>query len=109
MPERKGRKHLYSEDSEKSFEARYGKKHGDDVWGETMGKVAREQAAHHPSGTKVEEVKGHIAFSDMGNEYHVRPHVAKIHAEPHSAGHHGGPCNTSCRRGERMHTHHRRR
>lgn len=31
----------------------------------------------------------------------------RSHAEAHSRGHHGGPCDTSCRRGGRPHSHRR--
>ena len=59
-------KHLNSEESRKEFEDRYGKEHGDLVWGETMGKVAREQAAKSPSGVKVEDIPALVSISDRG-------------------------------------------
>ena len=45
LPLRHGRKHLYSESAKHSFEKRYGKEHGDEVWRETVGKVKREREA----------------------------------------------------------------
>lgn len=99
------RKHLNSEESKREFERRYGKEHGDLVWGETMGKVAREQAARNPSGVKVEHVPSHISFSKTGKREVVRGHDAYIQTHPHSRGHHGGRCDGNCRRGIRPHKH----
>lgn len=102
-------RHLNSEASRREFEKRYGKEHGDLVWRETIGKVAREQAAMSPSGTKVEHVPGHISFSSRGKPYRVRPHAAYVDAHPHSYGHHAGRCDPACRRGVRPHKHPRGR
>lgn len=97
--------HLNSEASKRKFEEEYGKEHGDEVFGATVGKVAREQAAENPTKTKTEHVPGHFSFSSKGKRFRVRPHPATIHAEPHTRGHHGGPCGSACRRGETMHRH----
>lgn len=80
---RRRAKHLYSEASKEDFERRYGKEHGDLVYGETIGKVSREQAAVRPMGVKVEHVRGHIALSDRGARFRVRSHDAYVHAAPH--------------------------
>jgi hypothetical protein len=107
MPARRPR-HLDSEAARREFENRYGKDHGDLVWRETLGKVAREQAARSPSGTKVEEIPGHVSFSSKGKEFRVRPHEATVVAHPHSYGEHAGRCSAACRRGEVPHRHKRR-
>ena len=48
------RKHLYREGAEpkmkREFEARYGKKKGDYVYGATVGKVKRERLANRKTG-----------------------------------------------------------
>ncbi|MDE1822064.1 MAG: hypothetical protein KGI98_14585 [Euryarchaeota archaeon] len=94
----------------KDFEARYGKKHGDAVYGATVGKVAREQAAASPSGVKIEHVRGHMSFSSAGAPERVRPHTARIVvSHPHSRGEHKGPCSRDCRAGKVGHTHLRSR
>ncbi len=103
---RRGR-HLDSEAERREFEERYGKQHGDLVWRETLGKVAREQAAKSPSGVKVEHVPGHISFSSKGTPERVRPHETFIEAHPHSYGHHAGRCSGGCRRGAETHKHRR--
>lgn len=107
MAERKGRGHLYSEETKRDFERRYGKEHGDEVWRETIGKTAAEQAASSPGGVKREHVPGHISFSKSGTPFRVRPHDAYVHAMPHSYGHHGGKCGPECRRGIVPHKHRR--
>ena len=90
----------------KDFEARYGKAHGDAVYGATVGKVAREQAAASPSGVKIEHVRGHMSFSSTGAPEKVRPHTARIVvSHPHSRGEHKGPCSRDCRAGKVGHTH----
>ena len=91
----------------RDFERRYGKEHGREVYGEVVGKVAREQAAHEPGGVKLEHVKGHISFSREGRPERVRPHLAYVHAAPHSYGHHSGRCDGACRKGARAHRHRR--
>ncbi len=90
----------------REFEARYGPEHGQVVYGEVIGKVAREQAAEH-GGVKVEKIPGHISFSSEGLREHVRAHDAYVHAVPHSYGHHSGRCDGACRRGSRPHRHRR--
>lgn len=107
MAERRGRQHLYSEASKREFEERYGKEHGDLVWQETIGKVAREQAAQQPGGVKVEHIPGHVSFSSSGKRERARPYDAYVHARPHSYGHHAGRCDGACRRGVRPHKHRR--
>ena len=106
MPPRRPR-HLNSESSRRDFERRYGKEHGDLVWGETMGKVAREQAEHNPGHVKVEEIPGHISFSSGGRREVVRAHEARVYAHPHSRSScpHPGPCSRACRRGQVAHEH----
>lgn len=98
---------LNSEESKREFEKRYGKERGDRIWGETMNKVAHEQAANSPSGVKRETIPGHISFSSRGSRERVRGHYAYVHAAPHSRGHHAGPCDGSCRAGMRAHKHRR--
>lgn len=105
MPRRS--KHLNSAASKRAFEERYGKEHGDLVWGETMGKVAREQAAKEPSGVKPEKIPGHVSFSKAGKREWVRPHEAHVRAHPHPRGEHEGPCSKECRRGLVAHPHKR--
>lgn len=104
MPERRGSKHLYSEESKREFEEEYGKSHGDAVWHKTLGRVAAEQAAHEPGGTKTERVEGHFEWRD-GKRFHVRAHTANVHAHVHSHGHHGGRCGAACRAGRVPHRH----
>jgi hypothetical protein len=104
MPPRRPR-HLDSEASRAEFERRYGKEHGDLVWRETLGKVAREQASHNPSGVKVEHVPGHVSFSSRGKREIVKPHEARVHAHPHSRGDHPGACSRNCRAGRVGHSH----
>jgi hypothetical protein len=106
------RRKLNSESSKQEFERRYeaegySKERADRIYGATVEKVAEEQAEHEPSGIKVEHVKGHIAFSDRGRRYRVRPHQARVraHAQSHSRGHHRGLCDAACRRGQRSHPH----
>ncbi len=98
-------RHLSSDAEREEFERRYGKEHGDRVWGATLAKVAEEQAARSPSGVKVEEIPGHVAYSDRGRRYEVRPHEARFHAHPHSRGSrdHDGPCSRDCRAGRVPH------
>lgn len=98
-------KHLNSEEAKREFERRYGKEHGDLVWGETMGKVAREQAERSPSGVKVEHIPSHISFSKTGKREVVEAHEARIYAHPHSRGEHAGRCTAACRRGSVAHRH----
>jgi hypothetical protein len=81
----------------------------EESYGRIVGKVAREQAAKSPSGTKLEHIRGHIAFSDEGRRFEVRAHDAHVHAERHARGHHGGPCDAACRKGLVEHRHKRRR
>ncbi len=100
-------KHLNSEAERKRFEERYGKEHGDLVWRETLGKVAREQAAESPSGVKVERIPGHVSYSERGSREWVRPHEAYVEAHPHGSRHHGGKCGSACRRGITPHRHRR--
>ncbi len=107
MPPRRPRR-LNSDAERRDFEERYGKEHGDLVWRETLGKVAREQAEKRPRGVKVEHVPGHISFSSKGTPEKVRPHTAHVTMHPHSYGEHSGPCSGPCRRGEVGHTHKRR-
>lgn len=96
---------LNSEASKKAFEQRYGKEHGDLVWGETIGKVAREQAAKSPSGVKTEKIPGHVSFSKSGKRERVQAHEAHIRAHVHPRGEHEGPCSKECRRGLVAHPH----
>jgi hypothetical protein len=100
-------KRLNSGAERRDFEERYGKEHGDLVWRETLGKVAREQAARSTSGVKVEQIPGHISFSSQGRRERVRAHESFIEAHPHSYGHHGGRCDGACRKGARSHKHRR--
>jgi len=100
-------RHLNTSASRREFEERYGKEHGDLVWRETIGKVAREQAAKSPSGVKVERIPGHVSISDRGTRFRVRPHEARIVAHKHSRGEHAGRCSAACRRGEIGHPHKR--
>jgi hypothetical protein len=93
----------------RAFERRYGKARGDRVYGATIGKVARERAARRPSGTVVEEVKGHVSFSASGAPEWVSRHEARVHAHPHGSRHHAGRCGPSCRRGNVTHRHRRTR
>jgi hypothetical protein len=83
------------------------KERADRVYGGSVNRVAHEQAAKNPSGVKEERVKGHIAFSDRGARFKVSPHNAEVRSHPHShgRGHHRGPCDGSCRRGRRAHSH----
>ena len=101
--------HLYrgGEAELREFERRYGKEHGRQVYGEVVGKVAREQASHERGGVKLEHVQGHISFSREGRPERVRPHLAYVHAAPHSYGHHSGRCDGACRKGARTHKHRR--
>lgn len=110
------RRKLYSDASKREFERRYeaegySKERADRIYGATVRKVAEEQAAKRPGEVKVEQVRGHIAYSDRGTRFRVRPHPARVHAHahPHSPGHHGGTCESECRRGRRGHTHGGRR
>jgi hypothetical protein len=98
-------KKLYSAESRKEFEGRYGKTRGDEVWRETLGVVAREQASHKPGHVKLEEVKPYTRYTDEGEPVHVAAHTARIHSHSHSQGHHGGPCSTNCRHGRTPHRH----
>ena len=107
MPPKRAR-HLDSKAARKGFEERYGKAHGDLVWRETLGKVAREQAAASPSGVKLEHIPGHVSTSDRSKRFKVRPHEAYVVAHPHSHGEHAGRCSAACRRGEIAHRHKRR-
>ena len=75
------------------------------VWGETIGKVAREQAAVRPGGIKVEHVGAHEAISDRGTEFTVRAHIARVCSKPHRRGHHAGRCTPRCRKGLVSHRH----
>lgn len=104
--------HLYKNGAkaseERKFEKEYGPEKGKHVYGATVGKVAREQAAKN-GGVKREEVPGHIAISDRGTPYHVKGHYYYVHSVPHSRGHHSGPCDGPCRRGQRPHRHKRGR
>ncbi|MGI0151950.1 MAG: hypothetical protein ACREC5_08450 [Thermoplasmata archaeon] len=106
MPPKRPR-HLDSDAARREFEARYGKEHGDLVWRETLGKVAREQAAESPRGVKIEKIPGHVSTSDRGTKFRVRSHEARVIAHPHSHGEHSGPCSTACRRGDVAHKHKR--
>jgi hypothetical protein len=106
------RRKLDSESSKQEFERRYeaegySKERADRIYGATVGKVAEEQAEHEPGGVKVEQVKGHIAFSDRGRRYRVRPHKAQVraHAQHHGRGHHRGLCDAACHRGRRSYSH----
>lgn len=108
MAEKKGEGHLYTEEEREDFRRRYGKR-GDEVFGETLGKVAREQAAARPGGVKVEHVEGHVAFSDRGPGFRVRGHEAFVHAHPHGRDHHAPPCGPGCRHAMRSHKHRRGR
>lgn len=98
---------------EREFERRYGGGRSEtgesprEIYGATVGKVAREQAAHEPGGVKVEHVPGHISFSREGDREWVRSHEAFVHAHPHPHGHHGGRCDGACRKGVRAHKHRR--
>lgn len=110
------RRRLYSPESRQEFERRYeaegySKERADRIFGATVGKVATEQAAERPGGIKVEQVKGHVAYSDRSTRFRVRPHSARIHAHahPHARGHHRGTCDGECRSGRRAHLHGRRR
>lgn len=110
------RRKLYSDASKREFERRYenegySKERADRIYGATVGKIAAEQAAERPVGAKVEEVRGHIAYSDRGTRFRVQPHTARVHAHahPHSRGHHSGTCDVECRRAHHAHTHSRRR
>ncbi|MGC2359234.1 MAG: hypothetical protein WA691_02880 [Thermoplasmata archaeon] len=108
MPPRRPR-HLNSEAARREFEERYGKEHGDLVWRETLGKIAREQAARSPTSVKVEHIPGHVSITSRGRPFRVRPHSAYIEAHPHGRGHHGGRCDGACRRGVKPHRHRRGR
>ncbi len=107
----RGRRRFYRQGGEREeladFQRRYGDERGREIYGATVGKVAREQAGDRPSGVKIEHVKGHISFSREGRPEHVAPHLAYVHAVPHSYGHHGGRCDGACRRGARPHKHRR--
>jgi hypothetical protein len=111
-------KHLYrgesGEKTREEIERRYEREgetpeEAKESYGRIVGTVAREQAARNSSGTKVEHVEGHIAFSDTGKRFEVRPHEALVHAERHSVGHHGGACGRDCRKGLVPHQHRIRR
>lgn len=114
MAKRRG--HLYRRGgktrTKRAFERRYEKRgyskaRADRIYGATVGKVRREQAAEH--GGKVRErVRGHYATRN-GHRYRVRAHTAIIHAERHPRGHHKGRCGTSCRAGRTTHYHPGRR
>lgn len=101
-------KHLYRDDAKEAelreFERRYGVEHGQVVYGEVVGKVARERAAKN-GGTIEENVKGHMSFSSKGTEFRVKPFKRRVVAHPHSYGEHKGPCSAACRRGEVAHRH----
>jgi hypothetical protein len=101
------RKRLYSEAERREFERRYGRR-GDEVYGRTLNKVARERAAEN-GGTYVEEIPGHFSFSKEGRREWVKPHQSRIHAESHGPGHHPGSCSAACRKGHVPHRHRRRR
>lgn len=110
------RRKLYSDASKRDFERHYenegySKERADRIYGATVGKVAAEQAAERPGGVKVEEVRGHVAYSDRGTRFRVRPHTARVHAHahPHSRGHHRGACDGECRRAHHAHAHTGRR
>lgn len=109
------RRHLYRGGAEKrelrEFQERYGEEHGKEVYGAVVGKTAAEQAREQ-GGVKIEHVRGHIATSDRGTRFRVRPHEARVtgtfaHSAPHSYGHHSGRCDGACRRGIRPHKHRR--
>jgi hypothetical protein len=103
--------HLYRDGARKrelaEFEERYGREHGKEVYGATVGKVAREQAAER-GGEKVEEIPTHYSERN-GKRFEVRAHEAVVVAHPHSRGEHSGRCSAACRRGEIGHRHRRPR
>lgn len=105
-------KHLYRDGAKEAelreFEKRYGVEHGRDVYGETVGKVARERAAENGGETR-ELVKGHMSFSSKGTPYEVKGHFSYVDAHPHGRGHHAGRCDSNCRRGVTEHRHKRGR
>jgi hypothetical protein len=109
---RKKEKHLYDDGAEaaerRAFEKEYPGR-GDDVYGRVINKVSREQAEKRPGGVKVEHVEGHVAFSDRGKRFFVRPHPMRVSAHPHGHGEHRGPCSVDCRAGRVPHSGHRRR
>jgi hypothetical protein len=92
----------------REFERRYGVEHGDVVYGETVGKVARERAAAN-GGEIRERIKGHMSISSKGTPFEVRPHFSEVHAHPHGRGHHGGRCAPGCARASVAHRHRRGR
>jgi hypothetical protein len=102
------RKHLYRDGARDpelaEFEQRYGVEHGKEVYGETVGKVARERAAKN-GGVEIEHVKGHMSLSSSGTPYRVKAHPAYVDAHPHGRGHHGGRCPPGCRQGAVAHRH----
>ena len=111
------RKHLYRGDSRavrEEFRERYGAR-GDEVYGRTIGKAARERAANN-GGEYREYVAEHRAENPGGEGSHdVRSHYAEVradgrrgHSHAHSRGHHGGACGPDCRRGSTGHRHRRR-
>lgn len=114
MPRTRSRK-LYSSATERRFEEEYGPRRGKLIFGKTVGKVAREQAARNPSGVKIERVKGHWDTNQGGTTFYVEGHLTRVvakrtHSESHSsAAHHRGPCSPACRRGLIPHRHRRSR
>jgi hypothetical protein len=100
---------LNSPSSRKAFEERYGKTHGDRVWGATMEKVAAEQAADSPRRVKIERVRGHWSTSPKGRRFRVRGHPERIRASSwhrphmHAKGEHPGACSGACRQGKVAH------
>lgn len=70
---------------EREFRRRYGRR-GPEVYGRTIGKVAREQAARNPRGVKIERVRPHGSHSRTGKPERVGGHRATIRADPPQYG-----------------------
>lgn len=75
-------RHLYSVPSQRPAELRefidrYGKRRGTYIYGATVGKVRREQAAKRPSGRLNERIGGYYYWRN-GKRVHVRTHPAMV-------------------------------
>ena len=92
--------HLYRNGAERRerrrFEAEYGKRRGDYVYGSVVGKVKREQDEERRRNEA--DHREAEARADRFDHYD--------HAHPHSnPSHHVGTCDEACRLGMKPHSH----